>query len=89
MKTTLEILKDALLQGKVLTKFDFMRITPQNSVCLAQRVEELRNDYGWNVLDRNVEGKGTLKEYYLPEEEIKRLLEGEQLKLGLPGFHND
>ena len=72
MKTTKEILQTALLMGKSITKFDFMNLTPQSSVCLAQRVKELRKD-GWGVLSRTVKGKGGLVEYYLPQEEIERL----------------
>ena len=70
MKTTTEILQEALLLGKHLTKFDFLNLT--NSVCLAQRVQELRQ-MGWNIVDKNVPGKGTLKEYWLEPEEIERL----------------
>lgn len=70
MKTTTEILQEALLLGKHLTKFDFLNLT--NSVCLAQRVQELRQ-MGWNIVDKNVPGKGTLKEYWLPPEEIARI----------------
>lgn len=70
MKTTTEILQEALLDGKHLTKFDFLNMT--NSVCLAQRVQELRSD-GWNIVDKNVPGKGTLKEYWLEPEEIARI----------------
>ena len=70
MKTTTEILQEALLLGKHLTKFDFLNLT--NSVCLAQRVQELRQ-MGWNIVDKNVPGKGTLKEYWLEPEEIARI----------------
>lgn len=70
MKTTTEILEETLLLGKHLTKFDFLNLT--NSVCLAQRVQELRSG-GWNIVDKNVPGKGTLKEYWLPPEEIERI----------------
>lgn len=70
MKTTTEILQEALLLGKHLTKFDFLNLT--NSVCLAQRVQELRSG-GWGIVDKNVPGKGTLKEYWLPPEEIARI----------------
>lgn len=70
MKTTSEILQEALLLGKHLTKFDFLNLT--NSVCLAQRVQELRQ-MGWNIVDKNVPGKGTLKEYWLEPEEIARI----------------
>lgn len=70
MKTTTEILQEVLLHGKHLTKFDFLNLT--NSVCLAQRVQELRQ-MGWNIVDKNVPGKGTLKEYWLEPEEIARI----------------
>ena len=70
MKTTSEILQEALLLGKHLTKFDFLNLT--NSVCLAQRVQELRQ-MGWNIVDKNVPGKGTLKEYWLMPEELERI----------------
>lgn len=73
MKTSSEILQEALLSGRSLTKFDFMQITPTHSVCLAQRVEELRKE-GWVILDRQVKGKGNLKEYYLEKAEIERIL---------------
>lgn len=70
--TTKEVLERALLMGKSITKFDFMNLTPQSSVCIAQRVKELRKD-GWGILSRTVKGKGGLVEYYLPQEEIERL----------------
>ena len=70
MKTTTEILQEVLLNGKHLTKFDFLNLT--NSVCLAQRVQELRSG-GWGIVDKNVPGKGTLKEYWLEPEEIARI----------------
>lgn len=72
MKTSSEILQEYLLSGRSLTKFDFMQITPTHSVCLAQRVEELRKE-GWVILDRQVKGKGNLKEYYLEKAEIERI----------------
>lgn len=72
MKTSSEILQEYLLSGRSLTKFVFMDITPTHSVCLAQRVEELRKE-GWVILDRQVKGKGNLKEYYLEKSEIERI----------------
>ena len=68
--TTSEILQDALLKGKHLTKFDFLNMT--NSVCLAQRVLELRQ-MGWGILDKAVKGKGNLREYWLEPAEIERI----------------
>ena len=91
MHTTSEILQSVLLKGFSINKFQFMEITPQHSVCLAQRVEELRK-MGWGILDRTVKGKGGLKEYYLPDEEIARLTgkptRYEQLGIGLLGVSN-
>lgn len=72
MKTTSEILQDALLKGMHLTKFDFLTIA--NSVCLAQRVLELRQQ-GWNIRDKAVKGKGSLREYWLEPSEIERIKE--------------
>ena len=74
-----------LLKGKHINKFDLLNAT--NSVCLAQRIQEIRED-GWNILSKPIKGKGNLAEYWLPDDESKRLTEGEQLKLGIPGFNN-
>lgn len=70
MKTTTEVLMEALLDGRHLTKFDFLEMT--NSVCLAQRVLELRQE-GWDIKDKPVKGKGNLREYWLEREEILRI----------------
>ena len=70
MKTTTEILMEALLDGRHLTKFDFLDMT--NSVCLAQRVLELRQE-GWDIKDKPVKGKGNLREYWLEQKEINRI----------------
>lgn len=115
MKTSSEILQDLLLKGRKVNKFTFLDYT--NSVCLAQRVLELRQ-LGWNIRSRAIKGKGNLREYWLDREEIdrlnsrltesqnvedevlveennnvaeneeKRVLEEEQLGLGLLGFSN-
>ena len=61
---------EALLDGRHLTKFDFLEMT--NSVCLAQRVLELRQE-GWDIKDKPVRGKGNLREYWLDREEILRI----------------
>ena len=89
VKTTSEILQDALLNGMSINKFQFMEMTPQHTVCLAQRIEELRKD-GWVILDRTVKGKGNLKEYYLPPEEIekRKSVKYQQLGIGLLGVHD-
>ena len=70
MKTSSEILQDLLLKGRKVNKFTFLDYT--NSVCLAQRVLELRQ-LGWNIRSRAIKGKGNLREYWLDREEIDRL----------------
>jgi len=70
MRTTTEVLMEALLDGRHLTKFDFLDMT--NSVCLAQRVLELRQE-GWDIKDKPVKGKGNLREYWLEQKEINRI----------------
>ena len=72
MKTSSEILKEHLLKGGSIHKFQFMNMTPTHTVCLAQRVEELRRA-GWVIKDRPVEGKGNLKTYYMEQAEIDRI----------------
>lgn len=68
--TTREIVESVLLQGKHITKFDLL--TMANSVCLAQRIQEIRNS-GWDVQSKTVKGKGTLVEYWLEPSEIERI----------------
>lgn len=68
--TTREIVESVLLQGKHITKFDLL--TMANSVCLAQRIQEIRNS-GWDVQSKTVKGKGTLVEYWLEKSEIERI----------------
>lgn len=83
--TTREVAEAMLLEGKRFTKFDFLSAT--NSVCLAQRIEEIRKD-GWDVQSQSVKGKGNLVVYWLEDKEIKRIkkmLEPKQGNLGL--FH--
>ena len=70
MRTTSEILQDMLLKGRKINKFNFLDET--NSVCLAQRILELRQQ-GWNIRSRSIKGKGNLREYWLDREEINRL----------------
>ena len=70
MKTSTEILQDLLLKGRKVNKFTFLDYT--NSVCLAQRVLELRQ-LGWNIRSRAIKGKGNLREYWLDREEIDRI----------------
>lgn len=71
MKTTQEIVEDLLLQGKHINKFDLLSMA--NSVCLAQRILDIKEQKGWNICSKSVPGKGTLKEYWLEPEEIARI----------------
>lgn len=87
VKTSSEILKEHLLKGESINKFEFMNMTPTHTVCLAQRVEELRRA-GWVIKDRPVEGKGNLKSYYMEKSEIDRITKPQQMGLGLLGFSN-
>lgn len=90
MKTTQEIVEDLLLQGKHINKFDLLSMA--NSVCLAQRILDIKEQKGWNICSKSVPGKGTLKEYWLEPDEIARIkgykLKTEQLGFGLLGGHN-
>lgn len=69
--TTRQIVERMLMQGKRITKFDLLTVA--NSVCLAQRIQEIRNS-GWDVQSKTVKGKGTLVEYWLEQAEIDRIL---------------
>lgn len=69
--TTREIVEKVLLDGRHITKFDLLNMA--NSVCLAQRIQEIRNS-GWDVQSKTVKGKGTLVEYWLEQSEIDRIL---------------
>lgn len=70
--TCTDLIKRELLNGNKIDKFKLMRMSKDNSVCLAQRIHELQKD-GWNISRRSKKGKGTLREYYLEQEEIERL----------------
>lgn len=86
MKTTQEIVEDLLLQGKHINKFDLLQVA--NSVCLAQRILDIREQKGWNIRSASVKGKGTLKEYWLEPDEIMRIRKPQQMGLGLLGGRN-
>ena len=73
MLNTTEHAMELLLDGRRITKFDFAKETDVHSVCLSQRVYEIRHNYGWDVKGRSVPGKGTLREFWLEPEEIKRI----------------
>ena len=70
MLTSQEILEELLLDGRKVNKFTFLH--ESGSVCLAQRVLELRQA-GWNIRSRAIKGKGALREYWLEPEEIQRI----------------
>ena len=65
-----EVLQELLLDGRKVNKFTFLH--ESGSVCLAQRVLELRQA-GWNIRSRAIKGKGALREYWLEPEEIQRI----------------
>lgn len=80
--TTREIVEDLLLKGKHINKFDLLSIA--NSVCLAQRIMEIRES-GWDVRSKTIKGKGNLTEYWLEQDEIDRITKPVQKPLGLFG----
>lgn len=86
MRTTQEIVEDLLLQGKHINKFDLLQVA--NSVCLAQRILDIKEQKGWNIRSASVKGKGTLKEYWLEPDEIMRIRKPLQLGIGLLGGQN-
>lgn len=69
--TTSEIAQALLLEGRRITKFDFLQ--EARSVCLPQRIEELRNDLHWAVQSKAIKGRKGLVEYWLEPSEIKRI----------------
>ena len=71
MKTSQEIVEELLLSGRHINKFDLLSIG--HTVCLAQRILDIRQQKGWNISSASVKGKGTLKEYWLEPEEIDRI----------------
>lgn len=87
IKTIQEVVEDMLLTGKHINKFDLLTVS--NSVCLAQRILDIKQQKGWNILSKTIKGKGTLREYWLDDDEIARIqgkpLIVEQQPLGLFG----
>ena len=71
VKTTQEIVEELLLSGKHINKFDLLSIG--HTVCLAQRILDIRQTKGWNIRSQSIKGKGTLKEYWLEPDEIDRI----------------
>lgn len=86
MKTSQQMLEDMLLTGQHINKFLFYERT--GTVCLAQRILDIRQTKGWFIRSKSIEGKGSLREYWLEKEEIariKKLREDKQTTLGLFG----
>ena len=71
MLTSQEILEELLLDGRKVNKFTFLK--ESGSVCLAQRILDIRQTLGWNIRSRAIKGKGALREYWLEPEEIQRI----------------
>ena len=72
-KTTTEEVKVMLLSGRHITKLDLFYESEIASSCLPQRIYDIRQTTDWNIKSRSVEGKGTLREYWLEPEEIERI----------------
>ncbi len=73
MKTTTEEVKAMLLSGRHITKLDLFYESEINSSCLPQRIYDIKHETDWNIQSKSVKGKGTLREYWLEPEEIKRI----------------
>lgn len=86
IKTTQEIVEDMLLTGKKINKYDLLRAA--NSVCLAQRILDIRQEKMWNISYETVKGKGTLRQYWLEPEEIARIT-GKPLKQKQVGLFSE
>ena len=71
MLTTQERLEELLLDGRKVNKFSFLQET--GSVCLAQRILDIRQTKNWNIRSKAIKGKGALREYWLEPSEIKRI----------------
>lgn len=75
--TSQEKLERMLLSGDRVNKFLFYERT--GTVCLAQRILDIKQDKGWFIRSRTIKGKGTLREYWLDKDEISRI-KGEKPK---------
>lgn len=73
MKNTTEEVKAMLLSGRHITKVDLFYESEISSSCLPQRIYDIRRTTDWNIKSASVKGKGTLREYWLDPEEIKRI----------------
>ena len=72
-KTTTEEVKAMLLSGRHITKLDLFYESEIASSCLPQRIYDIRKETDWDIKSQSVKGKGTLREYWLEPEEIKRI----------------
>lgn len=89
-KTTTEEVKEMLLSGRHITKVDLFYESEIASSCLPQRIYDIRRETDWDIKSQSVKGKGTLREYWLEPEEIRRITgrnvsQEEQCSLGLFG----
>lgn len=75
--TSQEKLERMLLSGDRVNKFLFYERT--GTVCLAQRILDIKQDKGWFIRSRTIKGKGTLREYWIDRDEISRI-KGEKAK---------
>lgn len=72
-KTTTEEVKTMLLSGRHITKLDLFYESEIASSCLPQRIYDIRQETDWDIKSQSVKGKGSLREYWLEPEEIKRI----------------
>ena len=79
MKTTTDEVKQMLLSGRHITKLDLFYESEISSSCLPQRIYDIRHTTDWNIRSKSVKGKGTLREYWLDPDEIRRI-KGQSIK---------
>lgn len=79
--TSQEKLEKMLLSGVKVDKGKFYREV--GTFCLTQRIYDIKKDKGWLIRSRTVDGKGTLREYWLDKDEIERIkaTQGEKPKV--------
>lgn len=71
MKTSQQKLEEMLLSGRHINKIIFYQET--GTLTLTQRIYDIRDTKGWFIRSKSVEGKGTLREYWLDPAEIQRI----------------
>ena len=74
MQTTTEEVKTMLLSGRHITKLDLFHESDIHSSCLPQRIYDIRQTTDWDIKSQSVKGKGTLREYWLEQSEIDRIM---------------